>query len=92
MISQLWKSKKRILWAGTFVIVAMCLFPPWVDEGSIVGYAFLFSDGIFGQSRWDDVHAHIDLVRLIIQCVIVGLITGALLYTLNSKKAEGGGK
>ncbi len=31
-------------------------------------------------------------VRLIIQCVIVGLITVALLYTLNDKKDKEGGK
>jgi hypothetical protein len=69
---QLWKIKKLIiLWAGTFVIVAMCLFPP-------MGYAFLFSD--YGD-------AHIDSIRLIIQCGIVGLITGTLLYTLKDKKS-----
>lgn len=81
---QLWKSKKRILWAGTFVIVVMCLFPPWVfNGGQIAGHAYLFSDSN------ELHHAHIDLVRLIIQCAIVGLITGALLYTLNDKKQKG---
>lgn len=63
----------------------MCLFPPWVAENKIQGYAYLFSGyPIIGFSY----EAHIDLVRLIIQCAIVGLITGALLYTLKDKKAE----
>ena len=76
---------KVILWTGIFIIVVMCLFPPWVLYGSqFVGYVFLFSNG-----RTLPYAAHIDLVRLILQCAIVGLITGALLYTLNSKKAEG---
>jgi hypothetical protein len=84
--------RKLILWAGIFVIVAMCLFPPWAAEGGqIAGYAFLYSDGTF-QPTYHTIYAHIDLVRLVIQCAIVGLITGALLYTLNDKKAEGGGK
>ncbi len=80
---------KVILWTGIFVIVAMCLFPPWADKGRMVGYAYLFSDGNFQQFRRGDIRAHIDLVRLLIQCAIVGLITGGLLYTLKDKKAEG---
>jgi len=58
--------KLIILWAGTFVIVALCLGTLYTR--------------------------YMDLARLIIQCAIVGLITGVLLYTLNAKKAEGGGK
>jgi hypothetical protein len=87
---RLWKVKKlTILWTGIFVIVAMCLFPPWVDKyGKIAGYAFLFSDGGYPFSK----KAHIDFVRLIIQCVIAGVIAGALLYTLNDKKAQRDGK
>lgn len=78
---------KVVLWTGTFIIVIMCLFPPWVDEGRIAGYHFLFSDGNFYQGYQHFFGAHIYFTRLIIQCAIVGLITGALLYTLNSKKA-----
>ncbi len=91
--------KKSAAWAGTFVIVVMCLFPPFIsnsysDEGSFFrGYAYLFSAGrIFVRSYNVYIPAHIDFVRLIIQCAIVGLITGVLLYTLNDKKAEGSGK
>lgn len=43
-----------------------------------------------GRNSYDVVK--IDTTRLIIQCVIVCLITGALLFTLKDKKAEGGGK
>jgi hypothetical protein len=72
---------KIILWIGILLIVLMCLFPPWVwERGHFAGHAYLFSEG------WTLRNAHIDLVRLIIQCVIVGLITGTLLYTLKDKK------
>ena len=88
---------KRVLWIGITIIVLMCLFPPWAGgDGRILGHAFLVSDGYFHQPGYADwvpkVRGEIDLVRLVIQCVIVGLITGALLYTLNSKKSEGDGK
>ena len=90
--------KKSAAWAGTFVIVAMCIFPPWVPDNIVeVGgerrYDFLFSNGIFIEAYpFAIVYCHIDTVRLVIQCVIVSLITGALLYNLKDKKAEGGGK
>jgi hypothetical protein len=74
-----------ILWIGISLIVLMCLFPPWGRGGEFDGYAYLFSGG-------NSYKTHIDLVRLIIQCIIVGLITGGLLYTLNVKKADDGGK
>lgn len=67
---------KVILWIGILLIVLMCLFPPWVYQGEFAGYAYLFSNWL----------GSLDLVRLIIQCAIVGLITGALLYTLKDEK------
>ena len=89
-----------ILWTGVFIIVVMCLFPPRIYGRKMVGYAFLFSDtiSVFDQKSFDGsnmyktVNANIDLVHLIIQCVIVALITGALFYTLKDKKSEGSGK
>lgn len=61
-------------------------------------YTFLFSNEIPIRERmnyedYDDyrrnafVPAHIDFVRLIIQCAIVGLITGVLLFTLGNSKS-----
>jgi hypothetical protein len=96
-IKDIYMNRKKliILWSGIFVIVAMCLFPPFVAKDGTVGYAQLFSREIsIAYSSYDtrEVDAHIDVVRLIIQCVIVGLITGALLYTLKDKKNEGSGK
>jgi len=79
-----------ILWIGILLIVLMCLFPPWIWYDRIVGYAFLFSDRTVGNEIYRS--AHIYFVRLLIQCAIVGLITGGLVYTLKDKKAEGGGK
>ena len=72
--------KKIVLWVGTVIIVLMCFFPPWVMiyDDYFVGYAFLF----YGGNK-----THIDLVRLIVQCAIVGLITGVSFYTLNNKKS-----
>ncbi len=86
----LWKLKKLpVLWTSILIIVAMCLFPPWVRRGEIASHAhFLFSSGV-GNYKSCIYHAHVDLVRLVIQCVMVVLITGALFYTLNIKKAEG---
>jgi len=105
---------KVILWIGITIIVAMCLFPPFVSDsktGHRRGYANLFSDGISFVDRpvehfknpitgkmfadrphYGFVEAHIDFIRLIIQCAIVGLITGGLVYTLKDKKTEGSGK
>jgi len=89
VLVQLWKIKKQpILWIGIVVILAMCLFPPFISEqGESMGYAYLFSDIILGESPHQS-HAHIDFAGFIIQCAIVGLITGALLYTLKDKKTE----
>jgi hypothetical protein len=109
---------KVILWIGITIIVAMCLFPPWVtkDKAGTVVYACLFSNELdrwsyswrgsyypppaYQQFLWRMFSrkpsgfplGHIDLVRLIIQCGIVSLITGGLLYTLKDKKTKGSGK
>jgi hypothetical protein len=96
-LARLWKVKKlTVLWIGITIIVLMCLFPPWGRGGRFFGYAFLFTGrfntGMGSRATRGREWGEIDLVRLIIQCVIVGLITGALLYTLNSKKSEDGGK
>ncbi len=84
--------KHKIIWIGIAVVVLMCIFPPWIRvielEGSrayrSIGYHFLLappkSKGIESYS--------IDLGRLIIQCVIVSLITGGLLYTLRTEQSN----
>jgi hypothetical protein len=86
------KKQLAVMWVGIGIIVLMCLFPPWITNGGIVDYVCLFSNGtisIIGPNypqTYNYMTAHIDSIRLIIQCAIVGLITGSLLYTLKNKK------
>lgn len=132
--------KLIILWSGIFVVMTMCLIPPWVQYETIsekpdetgqvrhhryasnLGYHFILEPPIGGglwnlklvdyndtnldknfvekynrerlmeefRTSYDIVK--IDITRLIIQCLIVCLIIGGLLYTLKDRKNETGGK
>jgi hypothetical protein len=91
VLVRLWKVKRlTILWIGIVIIAAMCLFPPFVTIAGTVGYNHLFSNEVY---LWDGSHpAHIDFVRLLIQCAIVSLITAILFCTIKDKKTETGVK
>jgi hypothetical protein len=101
-LAQLCKRKNLvILWTGVLLIILMCLFPPFVSDSSTGyrhGYSYFFSNTISvadyksfdGSYIYKSLKAHIDFVRLVIPCAIVGLITVALLYTLKDKKAKEG--
>ncbi len=84
------RKQKIVLWIGIGVIVLMCLFPPWLagDEGEFEGYTLLFSGPLNGTGGYLNDSPRIDFTRFMMQCAIVGLITGALLYTLISKTDE----
>jgi len=61
-----------IIWIGILLIVLMCLFPP-------SGYSFLFSE-------YRSVV--IDVVQLGLQCGLVALVIGGLIYTFRGKKRD----
>jgi hypothetical protein len=64
------------------------------EAGRFLGYAYLFSDQVTIERMFHDYgargdyRARIDLIRLVVQCAIVALITGGLLYTLKDKRTE----
>jgi hypothetical protein len=60
------KSQLRVLWAGIGILALMGLFPPL----PVQGYGFIF-----------DVYA-VSLSRLCIECAIVAMVTGGLIYSL----------
>jgi hypothetical protein len=61
-----------IIWIGILLIVLMCLFPP-------SGYSFLFSE-------YRSVV--IDVVQLGLQCGLVALVIGGLIYTFRGEKRD----
>jgi len=66
--------KKAIVWAGVVSIVLMCFFPPWTsNSGKYFEYHCILSASGY---------SHIDVARLIIQCVIIGLLTGCIFWTV----------
>lgn len=74
-----------VLWFGVCLIVLMCLFPPWLDRGEkALGYRFILTQEI-GQGEYIYKTIRIDSRRLIFQCVVVVLLTGAGIYTLRVK-------
>jgi len=89
LFSALYRSQV-ILWIGILLIVLICLFPPWLQPyphangSNFMGYYFLMFPP-------DDGY-QLDFGRLGLQCGIVAIITGGLLYTLKDKKTETGGK
>jgi hypothetical protein len=72
---------KTVLWAGVGIIIVMCLFPPWTTMRDHL------SDG-YHCLLYESRGSTIDTTRLILQCAIVALLTGCLLWTVGkSKKA-----
>ena len=64
------KKQERVLWAGFALIALMGLFPPWFSNREFVGYSFIFLPA--GHS------SHIDVARLVVQCLVAGLVAGGL--------------
>ena len=82
------KKQKIVLWIGIAVIVIMGIFPPWVISGYSTGrpiagsYSLITSPPKMGEAYAKSI----DLYRLGVQWVIVGVITGGLIYTFKDQK------
>ena len=87
--------KKRIIALTLFVIVIMCLFPPWSrtehvrdnrnyhtfnTKPLLSEYAFILSPPESSNDYDDIINATIDISRLAVQCVIVLIIGGGLTF------------
>ena len=86
----------RVMWVGITIIVAMGLFPPWIEIRTSSssppntgftqyisrGYSFLFAPP-------SESSAFIDLSRLITQWVIVGAITLGIVIAFNKRPERG---
>ena len=91
-------NKKQIvvLWIGIAVIVVMCLFPPWhyksgdkLIQGQIDwGYKFILTPAQAPNPDYEQLKGIIDVRRLFIQILIVGLITTGLIVTFIDRKKD----
>lgn len=74
------EKQKSSLWMGILTIVAMGVFPPWKESGgagSPASYAPIFAPPVLASQ----VAPEIDFSRLLLQCGLVGLVTGGMLAT-----------
>jgi hypothetical protein len=77
------RNQKIVLWIGIIIFFVMCLFPPYgyrkghEDFGPLIdaGYTFFFLD----------FYHTIKGTKLLIQCGIVAIIIGALIYALKDR-------
>ena len=92
------QTQKTILWIGVLAIVGMCLFPPWRWTAQTagqnlqmsLGYRFLLSNLDTPIPKIGPVGlSFIDGPKLVIQCFIVALLTGAGIATVQRSKASG---
>ena len=95
-----WQSKTSrqkqhiVLWLGVLIVVIMCLFPPWMEHyrwgprsgtfRSSIGYECILSPPRPDPSN-DLDEFYVDIPRLLLQCGVVALLTGAGMYTLRTK-------
>lgn len=85
------KRQKNIIIIGLIVFGIMCLFPPWVvfDYNRIrnirldAGYSFIFWPPTIGR-----LTATIDIVRLFVQWICVGVVTGGITFLLKDAKSN----
>ena len=77
--AQLW-----VMWLGILSIVFMCLVPPWVLTIELNSYALGYD--VLWRDLVTDTGLRMNGGQLLIQCVIVGLLTGAVILTLGRKR------
>jgi hypothetical protein len=74
------EKQKTSLWLGILTIVAMGAFPPWKEigpGGNPATYAPIFEPPVLVSK----LAPEIDFSRLLLQCGLVGLVTGGMLAT-----------
>jgi hypothetical protein len=96
--SQKRNSQLKVIYAGLIIVVLMGLFPPWnytfisprggygQSERS-AGYHPIFYPPPPEVENWPVYGVRIDFVRLLIQWIIVGLLTGGLVLFLRERKS-----
>jgi hypothetical protein len=85
------KKQKIALLVGFAIIVLMGLFPPWcwnIPHGGQYfhqagQYAFLFSS-----SDYNYIGSEIDVTRLFIQWVVVGIATAGIMFLLKDRNGS----
>jgi len=80
------EQQKTSLWMGILTIVAMGVFPPWKEigpQGGPVNYAPIFEPPVLVSKAAPEI----DFSRLLLQCGLVGLVTGGMLATAASAAA-----
>lgn len=90
------KKQKIVTWLGIIVVVIMGLFPPWkalisnIILTQIVGYRFIFNPYYtFGEVEgWEREMTiiQIDVIRLLVQWILVVVLVGSYLFLTSKKK------
>jgi hypothetical protein len=92
--------QRIVAFVGLLVIAGMLLYPPWIMPGwRDDTYRFIFSPPQEIAPRYADIHVvgdynvfrhgELDTQRLGVQCVIVAIITGAMILLLGTRKPHG---
>ena len=69
---------RRVVFAGLAVVLLMLLIPPWKRSGeSSAGYHFVFAPPVYAKN--------IDGARLVVQCMFVVLLGGAITFALRDR-------
>jgi hypothetical protein len=93
------RSKVFVVWTAVLALVAMGLYPPWVNRfeprlnlpQEVRSYDWLSGPQISGWTYRgttlypQDWRSEIDTPRLIVQCLIVALLAGAALWTMRDR-------
>jgi hypothetical protein len=82
------EKQKTSLWLGILTIVAMGAFPPWKEigpGGNPATYAPIFEPPVLVSK----LAPEIDFSRLLLQCGLVGLVTGGMLATAAGASSQG---
>ncbi len=83
------KKQKIALWFGVGLFVVMGIVPPWCLEETPLGYAFLAAPPTWlrqtprGRIK-TRAGMRVDTERLAIQWVLVGVLTGAAIFSLRN--------
>lgn len=82
------KRQKNIIIIGIIIFGIMCLFPPWVFNYKYnmrldAGYSFILSPPTKGRFT-----ATIDIVRLFVQWICVGVVTCGVTFLLKDAKSN----
>jgi len=101
MIKWIEMKKSKIIWVTVLIIAIMCLWPPWIERTHVPlrGYStqriycsIIYPPRGMSAGRYsltDDVIVEasysIDLTCLFVQCGVVVLFAGTLLYQLSGR-------